>query len=371
MADTSPSNAAEGAFESHCAHAADLVAQGRFDEAVEAFRSALALRADLVTQLNLGLVLQAQGRLDEAVACYRAATAAAPNLAETQIRLGAVLSQAGDMPAALTAFRRASELDGGDPRAQVHLGHALRMVGDLAGAEAAWRSALTLAPEHVEARAHLSLLLPGIGKAAEAAILLDYQRLLATRRLDWPEGWPSLKAFNDDLADAILHHSTLVRDPAHAATKGGSQTREILDGGRPSLRTLKDFIDRSVAHYLGGLADDPAGGDGAPRRCARSLNAWAVILRSGGYQRAHFHPTAFVSGVYHVRVPQTVGATAGDEAGFLRFGPPADDAATTALSRSVRPEEGLVVLFPSYFWHRTVPFDSDDERISVAFDVIA
>ena len=38
--------------------------------------------------------------------------------------------------------------------------------------------------------------------------------------------------------------------------------------------------------------------------------------------------------------------------------------------RLVKPEEGLIVLFPAYFGHRTIPFETDEERISVAFDVM-
>ena len=30
----------------------------------------------------------------------------------------------------------------------------------------------------------------------------------------------------------------------------------------------------------------------------------------------------------------------------------------------------MVVLFPSYFYHHTVPYQSDAERISIAFDVL-
>jgi hypothetical protein len=37
---------------------------------------------------------------------------------------------------------------------------------------------------------------------------------------------------------------------------------------------------------------------------------------------------------------------------------------------SVRPELGLLVLFPSYFWHGTLPFHSDQPRLTVAFDVV-
>ncbi len=35
-----------------------------------------------------------------------------------------------------------------------------------------------------------------------------------------------------------------------------------------------------------------------------------------------------------------------------------------------RPEEGLMLLFPSYFYHRSVPFEAAERRISISFDVL-
>ena len=35
-----------------------------------------------------------------------------------------------------------------------------------------------------------------------------------------------------------------------------------------------------------------------------------------------------------------------------------------------RPEPGMMLLFPSYFFHRTLPFQSHETRISIAFDVM-
>jgi len=43
---------------------------------------------------------------------------------------------------------------------------------------------------------------------------------------------------------------------------------------------------------------------------------------------------------------------------------------TLAAEYSVRPSVGLLVLFPSYFWHGTVPFRSHQARLSVAFDAV-
>ncbi|HUT50462.1 MAG TPA: putative 2OG-Fe(II) oxygenase [Alphaproteobacteria bacterium] len=35
------------------------------------------------------------------------------------------------------------------------------------------------------------------------------------------------------------------------------------------------------------------------------------------------------------------------------------------------PAAGLMVLFPSTFWHHTIPFKSDDYRICIGFDAAA
>jgi Putative 2OG-Fe(II) oxygenase len=37
---------------------------------------------------------------------------------------------------------------------------------------------------------------------------------------------------------------------------------------------------------------------------------------------------------------------------------------------NVMPIVGQLVLFPSYYWHGTVPFVSSDNRITIAFDVV-
>lgn len=83
------------------------------------------------------------------------------------------------------------------------------------------------------------------------------------------------------------------------------------------------------------------------------------------------HPSGYVSGVYYVQVPSEVAAGDG-EAGCIYFADqemPAAEAQKHAR-RMIRPQAGMMLLFPSYFWHGTVPFESERERICVAFDVI-
>ena len=36
----------------------------------------------------------------------------------------------------------------------------------------------------------------------------------------------------------------------------------------------------------------------------------------------------------------------------------------------IQPEPGMLVLFPSYMWHGTAPFFSDETRLTCAFDLV-
>jgi len=100
------------------------------------------------------------------------------------------------------------------------------------------------------------------------------------------------------------------------------------------------------------------------------LASWAVVLDAQGHQGPHFHPDGYVSGVYYAKLPATM--RPGDDAGCIEFGRTADHIGGTRepLVEVRRPEEGLMFLFPSYLYHRTLPFEGAEPRICVAFDVL-
>jgi hypothetical protein len=65
-------------------------------------------------------------------------------------------------------------------------------------------------------------------------------------------------------------------------------------------------------------------------------------------------------------------ATRDDEshAGWLAFGEPGITIPGLGPDHLVRPEPGMLVLFPSYMWHGTVPFTAGGRRLTAAFDVV-
>jgi uncharacterized protein (TIGR02466 family) len=91
----------------------------------------------------------------------------------------------------------------------------------------------------------------------------------------------------------------------------------------------------------------------------------------GGHESWHIHPDGWISGVYYVAVPE--GSPGDDRAGAIELGPMpfGTDARLSAWPRSrVAPLPGQLLMFPSYYGHRTWPTGRDEPRVCVAFDVV-
>ena len=99
-----------------------------------------------------------------------------------------------------------------------------------------------------------------------------------------------------------------------------------------------------------------------------SLSAWAVNLKSSGYQASHNHISSWMSGVFYLKIPKNLNK---DE-GSIKFSKhgynfPKND--NTHSSKIIEAREGGLVMFPSSLFHETIPFKSDEDRISIAFDI--
>jgi hypothetical protein len=95
-----------------------------------------------------------------------------------------------------------------------------------------------------------------------------------------------------------------------------------------------------------------------------------VRLRPNGYHANHVHPRGWLSSAFYVALPDAV-EDERTRAGWLKFGEPGPPTRPALPPEHfVKPEPGLLALFPSYLWHGTVPFGGDEPRLSIAFDVV-
>ena len=167
-------------------------------------------------------------------------------------------------------------------------------------------------------------------------------------------------------------HPTLTFERAGNTTRGGAQTGNLLEASPGPVADLMEWVNERVRDYLVSLPMDSSHPYLAWQPDQWDMVAWGVIIQAGGYQRSHLHPDGWISGVYYVAVPESVQDGSDNGAGCLEIGRPTDDFCAGAVfpTRILRPRPGTVHLFPSFLWHRTLPYQSKEERICIAFDVL-
>ena len=338
----------------------------RTDEAAECFQKAAEGNPKLVdAHMGLGVVRQRQKRPKEAVAAFQRAAALAPDNPEVLSNLGGALHEAGDARGAVPCFRKAIELAPQHAALHTHLGSLLH---EVEGGEAGlphYNDALRLVPGEPRTLALKGSALIGLGRAEEAARIFDHDALVASQQFTEAPGYPDLDAFNRDLASHSVSHPSLVQEPLGRTTRGGGQTGQLFGAAEGPFPVLEQMLRGAIDAYFA----DPARSQHpyCPIRTKPGhIFAWATVLDSGGYQDPHNHPSGVLSGVYYVQLPES------GEPGAIEFGRPA--APFTAPSepdvKLIRPATGKVVLFPSFYWHRTIPFPGEGRRISIAFDLM-
>lgn len=378
----------------------------RFDDAEAAFRSAVARRPTYADALrDLGqLIWMRSGDQALALAPIDAALAAAdpalrPLLAGVKIRLlhhvagevqalafaQAALAAAPSDPrlaletAALSlkaAPERSRELCAAvlarnprDPTARRAMAHACLALGDTDEAARIAERLLAENPVDQEAAAALATAWRAAGDARYRN-LWDYAALVRAQSIDTPDGWSSLEAYLADLRVALAELHALEAHPLEQSVRGGTQTSQnLLASEHPVIAAFFQAVEGPIAAYRAAIGE---GRDMFRSRNGgghRVLGAWSVRLRPGGFHVDHIHPQGWISSACYIDVPQALGDEA-DRAGWLRFGaPPIPTRPTLEAEHFVRPQPGLLALFPSYMWHGTVPFRGDQVRTTIAFDI--
>lgn len=383
-----------------------LHAAGRNREAVLAFRRAAYLEPmNALTQNNLANALKAQGQIEESLAAFRCAVVLQPGIAELHANLGNALRDHGQVEAAVSAFQRALELKPRLADVHVNLGSALQVLGRTDEAIGSYRRALSIDPrldtahgnlamtllEKGEPRAALeacdvclavnarnrralamkAIALDELGDRAAARALVDFERLVRQVELEAPPGFASMQAFNAALAQHVLAHPTLAYEPFDRTTRRGEQTAELCRDPRGPIAALEMLIRRAADTYFAVLPVDPAHPYLSWRPKKLRLSVWGTVLQAQGHQLPHIHPSAWLSGVCYVQIPDVIRTDGASTAGWIEFGraPSTFRCTREPVIKLCAPAEGRMFLFPSYFYHRTLPFESAVKRISIAFDL--
>lgn len=185
-----------------------------------------------------------------------------------------------------------------------------------------------------------------------------FPTVILARRLD------ALIPLNDRLHQIVLERER--RDPAGlgASNVGGRHSAgDLHEWDYPEIRALvREFFEAGRDMTAATL---PPGLDGEIRLRFHG-GCWANLLRNGGYNTVHNHATAVWSGSYYVCLGEPEPGPRHN--GWIEFQDPRPANIHGGKER-VRPEPGLLLMFPGWLNHYVHPFRGRGERISIAFNL--
>lgn len=370
-----------------------LADAGRFDEALEAYREAIRVKPELIEpHSTMASLLPQLSRGGEALDSLRQALLRAPHVGALWVEALSIARGHQAWDALLEIAAQAEQRFGIDTMISGFVATALSAVGRddeaLARIDAALEQEPTYPPAHT-IRAHILLRKGDPARAAAAAemaarllpkdqsswaLLGVAWRLLDDEREHWLCDYDNLVmpidlGLDPRLLGVLEARHQLAAHPADQSLRGGTQTRgNLFEADDPVIGGLARATKAAIEQRIASLQPDPA--HPFLGRLTGSVSfptSWSVRLASSGFHISHIHPAGWLSSAYYVSLPPEVAA--GEGQGALAFGVP--DAALgldLAPRRVVQPQEGHLVLFPSYLWHGTTKFESRAPRVTVAFD---
>ena len=136
-----------------------------------------------------------------------------------------------------------------------------------------------------------------------------------------------------------------------------------------SLRNMNPILDSTISTSLMNYLP-------IRKNILFSVGGWLNINPPGAYNRIHCHPNCHLSGVFWIKSPDKSGDiifehpnTFSSFVENLSYSPKFKLANNTDHMYSCEPVEGKMIIFPSYLNHEVSINESDEDRISYAFNV--
>lgn len=403
----------------------------QFEEAVQSYQKAIKLQPQFFEAYgNLGTVLQKQGKLEEAITAYQQGLKINPQDARAYFNLGTALRDNGQLDDAVASYQKALQLFPNYTDAHNNLGETLRDQGNMQAAVTSYQAALALNPQHPQANYNMAEFLY-LTKRFDEAIpffqtsqLDDWQarslyclykaehfesfkhqldELVATTKhtspfigtlsthyainfnVDNPYNFckngfdyvyrrsiPQIAEPNSPLLKDLLHdiNNTEIAERKQGMLHFGTQSAgNLFKRPEASFRMLAELIKREFLNYKNQY-------HGADCELIKSFpenleftSSWFVKMRQGGHLDPHIHEIGWISGAVYLAMPTK--RQQADEGSF-EYGTHGDNYPQkhhNFPAATVMPNVGDIILFPSSLFHRTIPFNSDEERICIAFDL--
>jgi tetratricopeptide (TPR) repeat protein len=402
--------------------------QGKLAEAIEAYNKALSIKPDYAeAHNNMGVTLKEHGKLVKAIEAYNKAISLKPDYADAYNNLGTALQDQGKLGEAIEAYNKALSIKPDLAGACNNLGTALKNQGKLAEAIEAYNKARSIKPDYAEATTNLAILFFESKRFEEAAKLFSMDNSIKNQsyllkcfyeleekskfynqldylieqgnnncvigsyisqsktryginkenpfcndpfkyviKTDLSKKCDFKKVFVENAASVLSDGEISHKSQGHL-TNGIQTSGNIFDHVGSMTNLWREIIQSELKNYKNNFCDSE---EGLIRDWPLdySIYGWLVSMKNGGELSAHIHDTGWITGSIYINVPPKSKKDSGNL--VVATHDPKYGKGNTKDIKSIDVVTGSLCLFPSSLLHYTIPFQSNEDRVVLAFDMI-
>jgi tetratricopeptide (TPR) repeat protein len=335
---------------------------GRLEEAEASYRKAIAIKPDYAeAHSNLGIVLNELGKLEETEASYRKAVSLKTDNEATQYNLGIWYCEQGKYKQAIELLLRSKNFK----NSQSYLLKCWYFLNE--------QSLFYELLDSLTSQGITDAIIGSFGCRAAIKFGIEKANPFCSSPLNY--------VFKTDLSKKYDFKGKFVKPTLSILddTKFNNRSQNLLTNGLQTsgnlfalenilIYEIKKIIELEIENYRLYFKDSKEGLiQNWPN--AYSLYGWIIRMKNGGALRPHMHENGWISGSIYINVPPKLNINDGNLVVCIE-----DDALLSEgqdnKKNIIDVSTGSLCLFPASLLHYTIPFESDEERIVLAFDVI-
>jgi len=369
---------------------------GENQKAKDCYEKAIKINPDNgKAHYNLGVIYKDSGELQKAKICFKKVIEINPNEQETHNSLGVIFQELGEYQKAKDCYEKAIEIKPNYGDVYYNLGQLLHERGEYHLAENYFKKAIQIEPNDIRAS---NSLLTNLYKMNNQSILFEELDSIINEgkmnavigsicsRSEVKYGVKKENPFCNNPLDYVLKKdlnekydfknvivkcvNNILKDDSisnrvQKLITNGYQTAGNLFANRDfDTNEIQKIIKIEIEKYRLYFKDSKEGFiKNWPTNY--NLNGWLISMKKGGKLSAHMHDLGWLSGSIYINVPQKSELESGNLVVCID-----ENENKNENKKSIDVVTGSLCLFPSSLLHYTIPFESEENRIVLAFDMI-
>lgn len=176
----------------------------------------------------------------------------------------------------------------------------------------------------------------------------------------WMAQLDSLTTHHDSWRKIIHDMRASEMKPRGKSNRGGWNSQAILSRNI-AFKPLIDIAGQLMMSILKPMTEKPIDGQ---------LAAWANMHDEGGFNIQHNHPGSLLSACFYLSVPEGSGdLVLIDPRPGVNLSILNGNAPNCKCVKRIKPQVGLLVVFPSWLEHRVEPHENTEPRLSIAMNL--